>query len=208
MSDLAANLSQWVADALYFFGYPGVAVLVALGYLHLPVPTVLVLPLSGFLIGQGRFSFVPVLVASTVGGGVASLIMYLPGLWVGEENLRRLVRRFGRFVFVQESDLNKASKMFDRHGGKAVLIGHLVPGVSALISVLAGLKRMPIHRRFLFYTILGTALWNGALIGLGWILGAEWTLVKEYASIVKYVVLAAVVGGIFWFVGRRWRARG
>ena len=179
-----------------------------MGYLHLPVPTVLVLPLSGFLVGQGRFSFVPVLVASTVGGGVASLIMYLPGLWVGEENLRRLVRRFGRFVFVHESDLNKASKMFDRHGGKAVLIGHLVPGVSALISVLAGLKRMPIHRRFLFYTILGTALWNGALIGLGWILGAEWTLVKEYASIVKYVVLAAVVGGIFWFVGRRWRARG
>ena len=207
MGDLVANLSQWVVDALYFFGYPGVAVLVALGYLHLPVPTVLVLPLSGFLVGQGLFSFVPVLVASTVGGGAASLIMYFPGLWVGEENLRRLVRRFGRFVFVHESDLDKASKMFDRHDGKAVLISHLVPGVTAFISVLAGLKRMPIHGRFLFYTILGTALWNGALIVLGWVLGAEWTLVKEYAPIVEYVVLAAVVGGIFWFVWRRWGAR-
>ncbi len=207
MGDLVANLSQWVVDALYFFGYPGVAVLVALGYLHLPVPTVLVLPLSSFLVGQGLFSFVPVLVASTVGGGIASLVMYLPGLWVGEENLRRLVGRFGRFVFVKESDLDKASKMFERHGGKAVLIGHLVPGVTALISVLAGLKRMPIRGRFLFYTFLGTALWNGALIGLGWVLGAEWTLVKQYAPIIEYAILAAVVGGIFWFVWRRWRAR-
>lgn len=207
MGDLAANLAQWVVDALYYFGYPGVAVLVALGYLHLPVPTVLVLPLSGFLVGQGRFSFVSVLVASTVGGGIASLVMYFPGLWIGEENLRRLVKRFGRFVFVKESDLDKSSKLFEKHGGKAVLIGHLVPGVTAFISIVAGLKRMPIRGRFLFYTILGTALWNGALIVLGWALGAEWELVQQYASILKYVVLAAVVGGIFWFVGRRWKAR-
>lgn len=207
MGDLAANLAQWVVDALYYFGYPGVAVLVALGYLHLPVPTVLVLPLSGFLVGQGRFSFVSVLVASTVGGGIASLVMYFPGLWIGEENLRRLVKRFGRFVFVKESDLDKSSKLFEKHGGKAVLIGHLVPGVTAFISIVAGLKRMPIRGRFLFYTILGTALWNVALIVLGWALGAEWELVQQYASILKYVVLAAVVGGIFWFVGRRWKAR-
>jgi membrane protein DedA with SNARE-associated domain len=136
-----------------------------------------------------------VLVASTVGGGTASLVTYLVGLWFGEENLRRLVGRFGRFLFVEESDLDRAGKMFEQHGGKAVLIGHLVRGVTALISVLAGLKRVPISGRFLFYTFLGTALWNGALIGLEWVLGAEWTLVKQYAPIVVYAVLATVVGG-------------
>ncbi len=52
------------------------------------VPTQLVLPLAGFLVGQGRFSFVPVLVASTVGGGDASKALYFPGFWIGEENLR------------------------------------------------------------------------------------------------------------------------
>ena len=207
MGDLVANLAQWIVDALYSFGYVGVGVLTALGYLHLLPPTQLVLPLAGFLVGQGRFSFVPVLVASTVGGGIASLVMYLPGLWFGEENLRRIIGRYGRFVFLDESDLDKAGKMFEQHGGKAVLIGHLVPGVTALISVLADLKRMPIRGRFLFYTFLGTALWNGALIGLGWVLGAEWTLVKQYAPIVEYAVLATVVVGISWFVWRRWRAR-
>ena len=85
------------------------------------VPTQLVLPLAGFLVGQGRFSFVPVLVASTVGGGVASIALYFPGLWVGEERVRQFIDKFGRFVFVKESDLNKASKLFKRHNVKAVL---------------------------------------------------------------------------------------
>ena len=78
--------------------------------------------------------------------------------------------------------------------------------MTALISILAGLQRIPIHGRFLFYTILGTVLWNGALITLGWALGAEWALVKQYASIIEYAVLVAVVGGILWFVWRQWRA--
>lgn len=207
MGDLIASLAQWVLETLYSFGYVGVGVLTALGYLHLLPPTQLVLPLAGFLVGQGRFSFVPVLVASTVGGGIASLVMYLPGLWFGEEKLRKLVGRYGRFVFVDESDLNKAGKMFERHGGKAVLIGHLIPGVTALISVLAGLKRLPIRGRFMFYTFLGTALWNGVLICLGWMLGAEWTLVKQYARVIEFALLVALVVGLFLFVGRRWRAR-
>lgn len=208
MSDLIANLAQWVLDTLYAFGYVGVGVLTALGYLHLLPPTQLLLPLAGFLVGQGRFSFWMVLFASTVGGVASSLALYLPGLWIGEENLRRLVGRFGRFVFVNESDLDRAGKMFEQHGGKAVLIGHLIPGVTAFISILAGLRRMPIYGWFLFYTILGTALFNGALIALGWTLGNQWMLVQQYASFVGYAVLAAAVGGILWFIWRRRKALG
>ena len=105
--------------------------------------------------------------------------MYFPGLWVGEERVRQFVEKLGRFVFVEESDLDKADKLFERHGGKAVLIGHLIPGVTAFITTVAGLKRMPIRGRFLFYTVVGTALWNGMLIILGWVLGSQWTLAKE-----------------------------
>ncbi len=96
-------------------------ILTALGYLHLVAPTQLVLPLAGFLVGQGRFSFVPVLVASTIGGGVASIALYFPGLWVGEERVRQFVEKVGRFVLVSESDLDKASKLFERHNVKGRL---------------------------------------------------------------------------------------
>lgn len=208
MSDLVANFTQWVVDTLYASGYFGVGILTALGYLHLVVPTQLVLPLAGFLVGQGRFSFVPVLLASTIGGGAASIALYFPGLWVGEERVRQFVEKFGRFVFVKTSDLDKASKLFERHGGKAVLIGHLIPGVTAFISTVAGLKRMPIRGRFLFYTVVGTALWNGILIILGWVLGSQWTLVKEYVSMTGYAVLAAVALAILLFMWRRRKTQG
>jgi membrane protein DedA with SNARE-associated domain len=208
MSELLGEFALWITNLVYSFGYVGVGVLTALGYLHLLVPTQVVLPLAGFLVGEGRFSFWLVLVASTIGGVTGSVGLYLPGLWLGEERLRRFVVKYGRFVFVDESDLDKASSMFERHGGKAVLIGHLIPGISALVSIPAGVKRMPIYGRFMFYTIVGTVLWNGTFIVLGWALGTNYTLIKQHAQIVEFAVLALIAGGTIWFVWRRWKARG
>ena len=208
MGSPLAEIARLTVELVYSFGYAGVAVLTALGYLHLLVPTGVVLSLAGFLVGQGHFSLIWVLLVTTVAGAAGSLILYLPGLWISEEGLRQFIRRFGRFVFVYESDLDKASTMFDRHGGKAVLIGHLVPGVTALVSIPAGIKRMSIFGPFMVYTVLGTALWNGAYIGLGWALGSQWQLVEQYGRIVEYVVLVAVGLGILWFLWRRWRHRG
>src|SRR3954470_4373893 len=142
MGDLVAGLAGWITDAVYYFGYVGVFVLVTLGNLHLPVPTQLTLPLAGFLIGEGKFSFIPVMAASTAAAVAVSLVFYLLGFWINEERLRKFVARYGRFVFVGESDLDKASEVFERHGGKAILIGHLVPGVGAFISIPAGMRHM------------------------------------------------------------------
>jgi membrane protein DedA with SNARE-associated domain len=207
MGSPLADIARWTVELVYSFGYAGLAVLTALGYLHLLVPTGVVLSLAGYLVGQGHFSFIWVLVVTTVAGAAGSLILYLPGLWISEYSLRRFIRRFGRFVFVYESDLDKASRMFERHGGKAVLIGHLVPGVTALVSIPAGIKRMPLYRSFMVYTILGTALWNGAHIGLGWALGSQWELVEQYGRVVEYVVLTTIALGILWFLWRRWKPR-
>ena len=207
MNELLAYIARWALEVVYSFGYSGVAFLVVLSTLHLPVPSQLVLSLAGFLVDEGRFSFVPLLAASTVGALVASLVLYLPGLWGGEEPVRRFVGRFGRFVLVDESDLDKASDMFERHGGKAILIGHLVPGVGGFISIPAGIKRMPLYGRYLLYSVLGCTLWNATFIVLGWVFGAQWRLVKQYATIVEYAVLAVIAGAILWFVWRRWKAR-
>jgi membrane protein DedA with SNARE-associated domain len=95
--------------------------------------------------------------------------------------------------------------VFERHGGKAILIGHLVPGVGALISVPAGLNGMPIRWRFLGYTVLGGTLWTGTLVGLGWALGSRWRMVELYASFIGYAVLGVAVVGVLWFLWRRWK---
>jgi membrane protein DedA with SNARE-associated domain len=206
VGELLTDLARWVTDVVHSFGYIGVFVLIVLGDLRLPIPTELTLPLAGFLVGQGRLSFIPVLLTATAARVTTSLILYTLGLRIGGVRLRRLIRRFERFGLLFTSDVDKASEVFERHGGKAVLIGHLVPGVGALISVPAGLKRMPIRWRFLGYTAFGSTLWTGALVGLGWALGSRWRMVELYASFIGYAVLAAVVLGVIWLLWRRWNA--
>ncbi len=202
MGELLADLAKWVADVVHSFGYVGVFVLIVLGDLRLPIPTELTLPLAGFLVGQGHLSFIPVLLTATAARVTTSLILYTLGLRIGGERLRRLIKRFG-FLFT--SDVDKVSKVFERHGGKAVVIGHLVPGVGALISVPAGLKRMPIWWRFLGCTVLGATLWTGTLVGLGWALGSRWRMAELYASFTGFAVLVAAVAGVLWFLWRRWK---
>jgi membrane protein DedA with SNARE-associated domain len=201
------DITQWAIDIVYSFGYVGVFFLTALANMNLLIPTQLTLPLAGFLVAQGYFSLILVLAASTAGSLSASLALYLMGLWSGG-SLRRVtkrIRRFDKLAFML--DLNKASKMFERHGREAILSGRFAPGIGAPISVLAGFERMPIWQ-FTFYTALGSALWNAGFIGLGWELGTQWPLVKQYASSVEYVLLVAVPAAIFWLLWRRRKARG
>lgn len=206
MIDLLAGLEGWVTDVVYAFGYAGVAFLIALQNLFPPIPSALILPLAGFLVGQGRFSFLPVLLAATAGSVVSALILYALGRRLGEERVRHLVGRFGRFVFVDESDLDRVNGWFQRRGGAAVLIGRLVPGVGTFVSLPAGFGGMPVPR-FVVYTALGTGVWNGTFIGLGWALGIRWRLVQQYSPVLQYAALAAAIVGILWFLWRRWGKR-
>ncbi|MBV9452972.1 MAG: VTT domain-containing protein [Rubrobacter sp.] len=116
---------------------------------------------------------------------------------------RRADKHFNKLVL--KPVLDRAGKLFERHGREAILFGRFVPGTGAPISVLAGIKRMTILQ-FTAYTAFGNVLWNVAFIGLGWELGTQWPLVKQYASTIEYVVLAAVaVGCILWIPWRQWK---
>jgi membrane protein DedA with SNARE-associated domain len=203
MGGLLADLVRWVFDVVHSFGYVGVFVLILAGSLFLPVPTELTLPLVGFLVGHGQLSFVPVLLTATAARVCASLVMYAVGFRIREAHLRRVVGRFERSKLLFVSDLEGASRVFERHGGKAILIGHLIPGVGALVSVPAGLKRMPLRWRFLGYTILGCTLWNSTLIGLGWALGGRWRIVEAFTSFVGATVLTVFIAATLFFLWRR-----
>src|SRR5215203_900195 len=207
MGALLAEISRWAVDGVSSFGYLGVFVIVALGSaLDLPLPTEFTPPFIGFLVGQERFSLVPALLASTVARVVSSLALYYLGLRIGKERLRRLLKRVERFGLLFRLDLDRASGLFERHGGEAVLVGQVLPGVGGWISVPAGLERMPMWWQFMGYTIVGSALWSGALIALGWALGSRWRMVELYASIIGYVVFFVVVFLILWSLWRRWKA--
>src|ERR671914_3083789 len=203
MGGVLADLVRWVIEVVLSLEYVGVFVLILAGSVYLPVPTELTLPLFGFLIGNGRLSFVPVLLTATAARVCAALILYAVGFRLGEARLRRVIKHFERSKLLFVSDFERASAVFERHGGKAILVGHLIPGVGALVSVLAGLKRMPLRWRFLSYTILGCSIWNASLISLGWALGGRWRIVEVFTSFVGFSVLVVLSTATVWFFWRR-----
>jgi membrane protein DedA with SNARE-associated domain len=203
MGGVLTDLVRWVIEVVHSLEYVGVFVLILAGSLYLPVPTELTLPLFGFLIGNGRLSFVPVLLAATAARVCAALVLYSVGYRLKEARLRRVIEPFERSKLLFVSDFETASAVFERHGGKAILLGHLIPGVGALVSVPAGLKRMPVRGRFLGYTILGCSIWNASLIGLGWALGGRWRIVEVFTSFVGSAILILLVAATVWFFWRR-----
>lgn len=198
-----AGIGEFITNVIDALGPLGVLVLIALESVVPPIPSEVILPLAGFLVGQGRMSFFGVLGGATAGSVLGALVLYGLGRRLGRGGMERLARKV---PLLETDDLDRAQGWFDRHGGEAVLIGRLVPGVRSFISIPAGIERMPVWK-FAAYTALGSAAWNAALIGLGWWLGARWQEVGEYLQYVEYAVLVALVGAVGWFVWRRLRRR-
>jgi membrane protein DedA with SNARE-associated domain len=199
------GLTDRITDIIEELGYFGIGGLIAVENIVPPIPSELILPLSGFMAEQGRFWLPGVIIAATIGSVVGALVLYALGAWLGDTRLRALVVRFGRYVGVTTRDLDRANHWFDRYGAVAIFVGRLVPVVRSLVSIPAGLRRMPLGR-FVVYTASGSAIWNGVLVGLGWTAGDQWHKVEEYVSYLEYAVLAAIVLGAVAFVWRRRQA--
>lgn len=195
------GLAGWVADVIEALGPVGVGILVALENLFPPIPSEVVLPLAGFLAGRGRMSLIAAIAASTVGSVLGAVVLYWAGAALGRTRLHRIV---DRLPLVDRADLDRAEGWFDRHGGKAVLIGRLVPVVRSLISVPAGVARMPLAR-FIVYTTVGSAAYNTALISLGYLIGDRWQDIGRYSTYINYTIVAGLVLAVAVFVGRRLR---
>ncbi|CAN0503823.1 unnamed protein product, partial [Phaeothamnion confervicola] len=99
-------------------------------------------------------------------------------------------------------DFDKANAWFDEHEGLAVLICRVVPIVRSLISIPAGIRRMPLLP-FIGYTALGAGVWNSILIGAGWALGDNWEAVEEYVGYLQYVVIVAVIAAVVYWIWKR-----
>jgi membrane protein DedA with SNARE-associated domain len=195
------DLAEWVADVVEELGYIGLALMVTAENLFPPIPSEIVLPLAGFLVGQERMTFVFAVVAATAGSLTGALVLYGLGAIVGEKRLRRWI---SKVPLLDEADADRAQDWFERHGNKAVLFGRLIPLIRSVISLPAGIERMPIGR-FVLYTAIGSATWNTLLIGAGVLLGEQWDVIRPWLSRYQTVVLVAIGLLVVAFVVIRWR---
>lgn len=194
-----SGLVGWVVDVVEALGGPGVGFLVFLENLFPPIPSEVVLPLAGFAAAQGSFSVLEAMLWSTAGSVLGALLLYGIGAALGT---RRLAAVAERVPLMAADDVHRADAWFHRRGPPAVFVGRLVPGVRSLISIPAGVTRMPLLV-FTGLTTLGSAMWNALLIGAGYLLGSQWIRVESYVGPVGTVVLAVIVALVAWFLARR-----
>lgn len=197
------NLSQWVFDVIEALGYVGLAIILIIENLFPPIPSEIVLPLAGFLVGQGDLTFVGAVLAATFGSVAGAWILYGMGRWGG----RALILRYGKWLRVDAKSLDRAEGWFRSYGDAVVLGGRVVPIARSVVSIPAGLSNMPLLR-FTVLTTVGSAVWNTVLIGGGYLLGANWDRVSHWAGAYSDVVLvvAAIAAALFLLL-RHFRKR-
>lgn len=198
-------LALAIDEILRDLGYLGLALLTFAEVVFPPIPSEAILPLGGYLVGQGELSFAWVLVAGTAGSLAGSMLLYE----LARRGGRPFAERFLTRARVDHAHLDRAEAWFARRGGAIVLVGRCVPGVRSVVALPAGMLRMG-RGRYLALTLAGTLVWNGLLIGAGWVLGHEWERVGEVVGAASTPLLlgavAVTAAALVWFGLRARRA--
>lgn len=195
------DVADWATDWMERLGAPGAGLAIALENVFPPLPSEVILPLAGFAAARGDLSLIAAILFTTAGSLAGALVLYGVGAALGRRRMRALA---ARVPLIDLDDVDKAEGWFQRHGAKAVLIARVVPVVRSLISIPAGVERMPLPT-FMLLTTIGSAVWNSALIGAGYLLGDRYHVVEQYLGIVQWIVLAVVLVAVVWFVTTRIR---
>jgi len=187
-------------------GYLGVALWVAIESVIIPIPSELVLPFAGFLIGSGEaiepltgrpWEYWLVVAAGTLGATAGSLIAYAIGALGG----RPILERWGRLLGVSAADLDRADAFFARYGDAASFFGRMVPVIRSLVSFAAGVSHMSLPR-FTLFSLLGSLPWTALLVFAGMELGSNWETIGSVLKQFEYAIvaiLALIVVAWVWF---------
>ncbi|NRQ35476.1 DedA family protein [Nonomuraea sp. NN258] len=192
-------MTDWLIALMERLGAPGAGLAIALENLFPPLPSEVILPLAGFTASMGEMDLLEVLVWTTAGSLVGALALYWVGALLGRERTLALA---ARIPLLKVSDIEKTEAWFGRHGRKTVFFGRMIPIFRSLISIPAGVERMPLPI-FALLTATGSLIWNTIFVMAGYLLGENWSLVETYVGIGSKVVIALVVLAVLVFVGVR-----
>lgn len=195
------GVAGWAVDLMEALGGPGAGLAIALENLFPPLPSEVILPLAGFTASQGAFTVPGAIAWTTLGSVVGAVALYLIGAGFGRDRLRAV---WWRVPLLDLEDLDRTEAWFDRHGKKAVFFGRMIPIFRSLISIPAGVERMPAVQ-FGLLTLAGSLIWNTVFVLAGYLLGEQWHLVEGYAGAFQKVVVVAAVALFSWWLFTRVR---
>ena len=191
------QISEGVLSIMTKFGYFGIVFAMFAENVFPPIPSEVIMPAAGFAASRGDLSLILVIIAGTLGAVLGALPLYYLGYVFDKERLTIFADRYGKYVFIKACDVISANDWFDRHGKMAVFFGRMVPGVRSLISIPAGMNKMPLLP-FLVLTTLGSSVWATVLALAGYYLGQNYELVEAvlapYSKIIGVILIVVVIG--------------
>jgi membrane protein DedA with SNARE-associated domain len=194
-----ASLANWIVSFMSATGYFGIAALMAIESACIPLPSEIIMPFAGYLASTGHVNLWLAATAGALGCNLGSWPAYELGRWGG----RAAIARYGKWLLLLPSDVDRAQSFFNRLGGAAVFVARLLPAVRSFIALPAGIAHMP-RLRFHVYTFLGSWPWCFALAYVGMLLGQRWrddprlSTFFHRTEVVIAVLLIMVIGWFFW----------
>lgn len=200
-------MESWITDFMEQYGYFGILLMIALENVFPPIPSEVILTFGGFMTINTNMTPLGVIVVSTVGSLIGAIILYYLGYLLGVERLEKIIDRWGRLLRVKKEDIRRADAWFDKYGYWAVFLCRMVPLIRSLISLPAGMSGMKLVP-FLFFTTLGTLIWNTILVSIGTAVGDNWGEIVEFMDVYSNIAYALIaLAGIVVFVLYIRRAR-
>jgi membrane protein DedA with SNARE-associated domain len=187
------------------WGYWGIFALMVLENVVPPIPSEAIMSVGGIAVARGQMDFALLVVAGTAGTVVGNLFWWEIGRRLGYERMKPLIDRWGRWLTMDWHEVERLKSYFDRWGGPTVLVFRFMPIGRTVISIPAGLMRMPFWR-FVAYTAGGSAIWNVLLVGVGYWLGATIEDIHRWVGPIVIVLIGSIVVVYLWRV-LTWRPR-
>ncbi len=176
-------------------GYPGIFLLSVLESALIPIPSEIIMPFSGFLVSNGTFEPVSVVLAGTFGNLGGSILTYFLGIKVG----RAFILKYGKYILFKKGHLEFTEEMFQKYGDKISFFCRLLPAIRTYISLPCGIGKTNFVK-FSIYTFLGSLIWNTMLTYVGIIFGHNWKNIDKYAIYLDVVSVCVISVFIIWFI--------
>jgi membrane protein DedA with SNARE-associated domain len=198
------QFAAFIRDVVVQLGYPGLFLLITLESTLVPIPSELVMPFAGYLAAKGEFSLAIIIIINSTAAMTGSGISY----WIGMAGGKPLLLRYGKYALIRAKDIERTETFFSRHGKATILIGRFLPVVRHIISVPAGVARMPLVP-FFTQTFIGATIWGTVLIMLGYKFGEDalaWAnKLKHVDLLIGVAIIAVLLALAIRFVVRRRR---
>lgn len=191
-------MADFVLNLIGSFGYFGMFLGMVLEAVIIVIPSELILATGGILAAKNIFTFWGAFFTGLLGSVFCAIAIYIMGYFGG----RPFIKKYGKYFFMKEEDIEKSDSWFNKYGMLSALIGRNFPIVRTLISLPIGITRQPFIK-FVIYTTIGSIPWTLAFVYVGYALGENWIILSTYIGYLKTPIRILLVFILLRFIYKK-----